>query len=199
VTTEDLTDIVSTVLAVGALLLQVLLAALLLIALAALAVPAARRLLVEIRDTLAGTELWIAGVIALVATLGSLYYSEVADFLPCRLCWFQRIAMYPLAVVLLVAAWRRDVRGAFAYAITLPVVGLLVSGYHVYIELNPEAESQSCKAGGASCSVKWIEELGYITIPVLAGTAFAAIVALLLLARSRDRDERARAAQTSTA
>ena len=196
-TTEDLTDIVSTVLAVGALLLQVLVVALLLIALSALVLPAARRLLVEIRDTLAGTELWIAGSIALVATLGSLYYSEIADFIPCRLCWFQRIAMYPLAVVLLVAAWRRDVRGAFAYAITLPVAGILVSAYHVYIEINPDAESQACKAGGAPCSIKWVEELGYITLPVLAGTAFAAIIALLLLARSRDRDERARAAEVA--
>lgn len=179
------TDLLATVFAVGALLLQIVLAVLLLIALASLFSPGAKRLLVEIRETLLGSELWIAWVLALVATLGSLYFSEIADFVPCRLCWFQRIAMYPLAVILLVAALRRDARGAFAYAITLPVVGLLVSLYHVYIEIFPEHETDGCKVGGASCAVKWIDEIGYITIPVLAGSVFAAIIALLLFARSR--------------
>ena len=61
--------------------------------------------LVELADD-AG--LWIAATVALTATLGSLYFSEVAHYVPCRLCWFQRIAMYPLAVVLVIAAVRRD-------------------------------------------------------------------------------------------
>jgi disulfide bond formation protein DsbB len=184
------TDVLSTILAVGALLLQVVLAVLLLIALASLFSPGARRLLVEIRETLLGSELWIAWALAAIATLGSLYYSEIADYLPCRLCWFQRIAMYPLAVVLLVAAVRRDARGAFAYAIALPVIGILISGYHIAVEIWPSIETQGCKAGGGSCAVKWIEELGYVTIPVLAATAFAAIIALLLFARSRAGAER---------
>jgi disulfide bond formation protein DsbB len=77
------------------------------------------------------------------------------------------------------------VRGGALYALPFPVIGALVAIYHVYIEYNPEAESASCRVS-APCSLKWIEELGYVTIPVLALTAFAAIFALLAMARSRD-------------
>ena len=181
-----MTDALSLVLAGFAVVLQVLLVWLLLVAVASLFSDAARTLLRGIRDTLAGAELWIAWVVAAIAVAGSLYYSEVADFVPCRLCWFQRIAMYPLAVVLLAAALRRDARGGAIYALALPVIGALISSYHIYIELNPEAESAACKIG-APCSVKWIEELGYVTIPVLALTAFLTIIALLTMALSRTR------------
>jgi disulfide bond formation protein DsbB len=180
---QTLTDAVSTALAAGAVLLQILLVALAAVALVALLSRRGRRMLAAVRIGLTGSELWLAWGLALVATLGSLYFSEVAGFVPCRLCWFQRIGMYPLAALLLVAAVRRDARGAFAYAIALPVVGALVSAYHVYIELHPEAESGGCKVG-VPCSVKWIEEFGFVTIPVLAITAFAAIAALLVLARA---------------
>jgi disulfide bond formation protein DsbB len=181
----DATDAVSKVLAVGAVLVQGLLAVLAVLALVALVSPRARRLLAEVRDTLLGGELWIAGGLALVATLGSLFYSEVSDFIPCRLCWFQRIAMYPLAVLLLIAAWRRDARGGALYALPIAIAGAGVAIYHIYIEYNPEAESAGCKIGGAACSVKWIEELGYITIPVLALTVFLAVIALSLMVLSR--------------
>jgi disulfide bond formation protein DsbB len=149
--------------------------------------PAARGWLRELRATIAGTELWAAWAVALVATLGSLFFSEVSDFVPCRLCWFQRIAMYPLAVVLLIAALRRDVRGGALYALPFPAVGALISIWHIYIEINPDAEPSSCRVA-APCSTKWIDEIGYVTIPVLALTAFAAILALLLMARARPTD-----------
>lgn len=182
---QDVTDAVTSALAALAIFGQVLLALLALLALAALVLAPARRLLREARDTLLGGELWAASAIALIATLGSLYFSEIADFVPCRLCWFQRIAMYPLAVLLVVAAWRRDVRGAFLYGIAFPVVGAGIAIYHLYIENNPDAESQGCKIGGAPCSTKWIEEFGYVTIPTLALTAFALIAVLLGMAWSR--------------
>ena len=182
--TRELTDAISLGLAALAAVLQVLLAVLLLLGLAALVWRPARSVLREARELLFGHELWLAWVIALVATLGSLYYSEVADFIPCRLCWFQRIAMYPLAVLLLLAALRKDIRGGAIYALPLSLVGMGVAGYHIYIENNPEAESAGCKVA-APCSVKWIEELGYVTLPVLAITAFAAIAALALMVLSR--------------
>ena len=178
------TDAVSIALAALAVVVQALLAALVALALAALASARARRWLLELRATVAGAELWMAWAIALVATLGSLFFSEYSDFVPCRLCWFQRIAMYPLAVLLLLAALRRDARGGALYALPFPIAGGLVSIWHIYIEINPEAESGSCKVG-APCSLKWIEELGYVTLPVLALTAFGGILALLLLARRR--------------
>jgi disulfide bond formation protein DsbB len=93
VSTKELTDAISLGLAAIAVVLQVLLAVLLLLAVAALVWRPARRPLREARELLFGGELWVAWVVALVATLASLYYSEIADFIPCRLCWYQRIAM----------------------------------------------------------------------------------------------------------
>src|SRR5688572_21661834 len=104
-----MTDTLSLVFAAGAVVIQALLALLLLVALISLFSARAKAALVEVRDTLLGMELWGAWSLAAIATAGSLYYSESADFIPCRLCWFQRIAMYPLVAILLVAAIRRDV------------------------------------------------------------------------------------------
>jgi disulfide bond formation protein DsbB len=186
VSKQDVTDALATILAAGAIVLQVILAVLALIAVAAIFSSGARRVLREIRETLMGTELWIAFAIALIATAGSLWFSEGGGYVPCRLCWIQRIAMYPLVPVLLVAALRRDHRAGVQYAFVMPIAGILTAGYHLYIEANPEAESASCKIG-APCSVKWIEEFGYITIPMLAMTAFVAIAALLAFSWSRGR------------
>ncbi len=181
----DVIDAVTTAFATLAILLQVLVVLLLLLAIAALFSSRARRLLATLRDTFAGSELWIGFVIAVAATAGSLFYSEYASFIPCRLCWFQRIAMYPLVIILLVGAIRRD-RAAWIYALPFPIAGLIVGGYHKYIEIHPEAELSGCKIG-APCSTKWINEFGYVTLPVLAMSAFAAILALLLFARSSGR------------
>lgn len=182
--TRDVTDALTTGLSAVAIVLQVVLGLLLLLALIALVFAPARRLLAEIRATLLGSELWIAWFVALVATLGSLWYSEIADFVPCRLCWMQRIAMYPMAAILLVAAIRRDARGGVLYAAIFPLAGTIVATYHLYIEANPEQESASCKIS-APCSTKWIDEFGYVTLPMLAITAFLSIAALLLFAWSR--------------
>src|SRR3954452_7905929 len=179
-----MTDTVATGLAALAVLLQVLLAALAVLALAATVSRPARKLLVEVRETLLGGELWIAWVIALTAMLGSLYFSEIAHFEPCRLCWFQRVCMYPLAVLLFGMALRRDARNALLYAMPMAVIGAGVSIYQEYIIYHPEAETAGCKQG-VSCAVVWIEKFGYIQIPTLALTAFLSIAALLALAHSR--------------
>ena len=184
--TASLTDGVSTALAAAAVVVQAILALVALVALAATRSRAARRLLVEARDGLLGGELWAAWALALTATAGSLFFSEHAHFVPCRLCWFQRIGMYPLVAILLIAALRRDTRGGALYSLPLPVFGAIVAIYHIYIENHPEAETASCRIG-APCSTKWIDKLGYITIPVLALTAFTAIIGLLVAALSRSR------------
>ena len=189
VSKSDATDIVSTGLAAAAVVVQAALAIVLLVAIAAVWSQGARSLLREARDTLGDAGVWVAWVLAFVATAGSLFYSEVSDFIPCRLCWFQRIAMYPLAALLLIAAVRRDTRGAAFYGIPLAAFGSLVAIYHIYIEYNPEAETAACKIG-APCATKWIDELGYITIPVLALTAFTAIIVLLVGVWSRSRSPR---------
>jgi disulfide bond formation protein DsbB len=187
--TADVTDAVSAALSGLAIALQVVIVAIVALALLGLVVPAARRPLRALGETIAGGEIWIAWIIALTATLGSLYFSEIAHFIPCRLCWFQRIAMYPMAVLLLIGALRRDVRGVALYAMAFPIAGALVSAYHIYIENHPQAESAGCTVG-APCSTKWIDKFGYITIPTLTITAFAAIIVLLIYALRRTRTAR---------
>jgi disulfide bond formation protein DsbB len=187
---KDSTDAVSTAFAAATVVIQVLLAILLVVAVAAIWSPRARRLLVEARASLLGGELWVAWGFALLATAGSLFFSEVSQFIPCRLCWFQRIGMYPLAAILLIAALRRDIRGGALYGLPLAAFGAIVAIYHIYIEYHPEAETAGCKIG-APCTTKWIDKLGYVTIPVLALTAFLAIIALLSMALSRTTRSRA--------
>lgn len=182
---KDITDLVATSLSTLAVLLQVLVVLVALLGIAALFSARARGALVALRDMFSGVELWIAFGIALAAMAGSLFFSEFSDFIPCRLCWMQRIAMYPLVIILLIGAIRRD-RDAALYALAFPPIGIAIGAYHKYIEINPEAES--CQAT-APCSTKWIDEFGYVTIPVLAMSAFAAIFVLLLFARSNARAE----------
>jgi disulfide bond formation protein DsbB len=128
-------------------------------------------------DALGPAALVVAATVAVVAMLGSLYYSEVADFPPCRLCWYQRIAMYPLAVILPIAAWRRDHQVRW-YALPLAVAGGAVSIYHVAVERFPSLESGACEVTNP-CSTIWVETFGYLTIPTMALSAFA-LIALLL-------------------
>ncbi|HEX6419386.1 MAG TPA: disulfide bond formation protein B [Acidimicrobiales bacterium] len=130
-------------------------------------------------DAVGPLALALAAAVAGVATLGSLYYSEVADFPPCRLCWFQRIGMYPLAVILAIAAARRD-RQVRWYALPLAVAGGAVSIYHVAIERFPSLESGACDLTNP-CSTIWVEQLGYLTIPTMALSGFALIALLLAL------------------
>lgn len=119
----------------------------------------------------------LAAVVALVCTGGSLYLSEVADFPPCRLCWFQRIAMYPLVVLLGLAAWRREtfIR---PYVMVLAALGGTVSLWHMAVERNPSLEGASCDPLNP-CSIIWVEHAGYLTIPTMALSGFALIIMLL--------------------
>ena len=118
--------------------------------------------------------------VALVATLGSLYLSEVANFVPCRLCWYQRIAMYPLVPILGMAVWRGDA-GVRFYALPLAIIGGLISSYHILLERYPSLESGVCEAANP-CTLIWVRRFGYLTIPTMALSAFALITVLVLTA-----------------
>jgi len=122
----------------------------------------------------------VATTIALVTTLGSLYYSEVAGYPPCTLCWYQRIAIYPQVVVLGVAAWRRDV-GVWRTSVPLAVIGAVLSAWHIVIERNP-ALAGPCDPANP-CTIKWVEEFGFMTVPTMALVAGLSFIALTLLAR----------------
>lgn len=134
-----------------------------------------------LRARFEGFALPLAWVVAVGATAGSLWYSEVKNFVPCDFCWYQRIAMYPLAVVLARVPWHRGAAAA-RYLLPLPVIGAAVSIYHYQLQLFPE-QSSSCSVS-VPCTGKWIEVWGFVTIPLLALGAFALIVMLLLVATS---------------
>lgn len=122
----------------------------------------------------------IAWVGSLVAMLGSLYFSEIRHFPPCVLCWYQRICMYPLTVLLAVGIITRD-RNIYKYVLPLTIVGLGISIFHnlLYYNILPEAAAP-CIAG-ISCTTKFIEWFGFVTIPLLSGLGFLAMLILMLL------------------
>ena len=123
--------------------------------------------------------IWLAWVVALVASVGSLIYSEVIHFVPCRLCWFQRIAMYPLAIILLVGAIRREAVVKY-YALPLALIGLAISIYHNVIQFYPSLEGGSCDPLNP-CSARNVEVFGFLDIPFMAGAGFILISVLLAL------------------
>ncbi len=130
----------------------------------------------EAAGLLGGKAIWLAWIVALVCTVGSLIYSEIAHLEPCRLCWFQRIAMYPMAIVLLVGAIRREFQVKY-YALPLALIGLGVSVYHYLMQVFPSLEGGSC--GAVSCSARLVEIFGFISIPFMAGSGFIVIAVLL--------------------
>jgi disulfide bond formation protein DsbB len=123
---------------------------------------------------------WLAFLVATGATLGSLYFSEVADFVPCRLCWFQRIAMYPLSVILLVGALRKDA-GVRWYAVPLAAIGAAISGWHTLIEWRPALDNGQCELTGPSCTFVWFREFGFLSLATMALIGFLTILILLLV------------------
>lgn len=176
-------ELLSALLAVAA---QVGLALLLVSALVARAgVHGARRLLAAIRAAVGPQAIAIGWLAAALAVGGSLWFSEAQHFLPCKLCWYQRTMMYPLAIVLGGAALTRDLR-AWRYALPLALVGGAISIYHYQLEWFPH-QGGSCDPTNP-CTIIWFRELGYLTLPALALTAFAVVAAMSLLARSYERN-----------
>jgi disulfide bond formation protein DsbB len=130
--------------------------------------------------------LFVVWLVSLIATFGSLFFSEVMRLPPCVLCWYQRICMYPLVAVSAVGLLGRDT-GSSRYAWPLASVGLAVAVYHnlLYYGLIPDSITPCTQ--GVSCTTRQIEWLGFITIPLLSLTAFVIIVVSLLAFRQRSK------------
>jgi disulfide bond formation protein DsbB len=139
----------------------------------------------SVRVLLGDVGLPVAAVVAATAMAGSLYLSEGAHLLPCKLCWYQRSAMYPLAVVLVVAALRRD-WSVRPYALALAVVGPLISAYHYLIERRPSLEVGSSCDPTNPCTLTLVWKFHYISIPFMAFSAFVLVATILLAARRPD-------------
>ena len=135
---------------------------------------------VRLAEVLQPGLLQLAWLQAVVATAGSLYFSEGLKLIPCTLCWYQRIAMYPLVVILTVGLLVRETRIRL-YVLPFSLLGLAISAYHnlLYYGVLPE-RIRPC-TNGVSCTRRQIEWLGFITIPLLALVAFSVISVCLLL------------------
>jgi disulfide bond formation protein DsbB len=121
-----------------------------------------------------------AWLVALAATLGALFIGEVMLMLPCQLCWYQRIFMFPLVLVLGMACWSDDRRGA-VYALPLALVGAAIAGYHTLLVAGLIPQAWIPCSAGVSCADQKVEILNGIPIPWLALAAFVAIAVLLTL------------------
>ncbi len=127
-----------------------------------------------------------AALVAVGATMGSLYLSESVGLVPCELCWFQRIAMYPLAVILPLARIRND-RAVVPYALALALVGLTISAYHVQLQLFPD-QSSFCEVANP-CSNTLAKAFGTFSIPQLSMASFVLVVILMTSALRQTRKD----------
>ena len=130
--------------------------------------------------------LYLALVQSIIATLGSLYFSEIMKLPPCVLCWYQRILMYPLVIIISVGILRRD-KGLPLYVLPMSILGWVIALYHnlLYYKILPEAAAPCTM--GVSCTTKQIEWFGFVTIPLLSFIAFTVITICMFLYRRYNR------------
>lgn len=114
---------------------------------------------------------------ALAATLGSLYFSEIAGFVPCTLCWYQRILMYPLTLITLVGIIKQD-DYLPTYVLPFSIIGIGVSTYHYLVQVGVFEHPAAC-AVGIPCNLRYVNYFGFVTIPLMALTAFILITIIM--------------------
>jgi disulfide bond formation protein DsbB len=174
---------------------QVLVA--LLLVLTALWLVGVRAPLETLRRWIWGYELWLAFIVASVATGGSLFYSQIMRYQPCELCWYQRLCMYPLSITLLLIAAYGANRVA-RYVLPLAVVGGGVSVYHMLVQYHAIKEPSAClQSSLGGCAFNWLASpledasFGYLAIPTLALTAFLLLIGFLVLGIAGTADDAA--------
>lgn len=131
----------------------------------------------------------LAFTVAALATAGSLLFSELAGFLPCKLCWFQRILMYPQALIFGVALWKRENVFAPVLGLLFSVLGGIIAAYHYYLQWGGTALVPCAADPTQSCAQRLVFQYGYVTIPMMALSAFVLIVLLLLPPRGQNAPE----------
>ena len=123
--------------------------------------------------------LFLAWATSIVATFGSLYFSEIREYIPCTLCWYQRIIMYPFSILLAIAVVKKDFSISI-YSAILSGIGILLSTYHYSLQKLTFLQDSAPSCGTVPCTGEYINWLGFITIPFLALTAFTIIFILSL-------------------
>ena len=139
----------------------------------------------ELRAQVGRVALPLAWIVALVTTVGSLYYSKVEGYLPCELCWYQRICLYPWSVILGIAAWRRDA-SIRVYAVPVLCIGVVISAYHSWIQWFPPSSGTSFCTAATPCTLKYVDEFGFVTLPFMALSAAVFMIALLFASDPSD-------------
>ena len=136
-----------------------------------------------------GNLIFFAWLVSLVSTAGSLFFSEVMGLPPCILCWYQRIAMYPLVLILLAGLFPLN-RSVIRFSLPLALAGFGIAVYHnlLYYHIIPESLSP-CRSG-ISCTTVQLQWLGFITIPLLSLLGFTLVIALLFIAQRKMNHER---------
>ncbi|MCL7748123.1 disulfide oxidoreductase [Halalkalibacter alkaliphilus] len=129
----------------------------------------------------------VAWITSLIATLGSLYFSQVKMYEPCMLCWYQRIFMYPLVIILAIGIIKKDATVAL-YSAVLSLIGIGLSSYHYALQKIPFFTQTAPACGRVPCTGQYINWFGFVTIPFLALTAFIIIFicSLLILRLSKE-------------
>ena len=141
-----------------------------------------------VRNFIAKYGIFFAFIIALVSTLGSLFFSEIAGFEPCKLCWFQRIFMYPQVIFFGIAIWKKD-NAVFRYAIPLSIVGGAIAAYHYSVQVRAIV-SVACEQGSAeSCATNPFMNFGYISIPMMSLTAFLLLICVGIIKKVNDKNQ----------
>lgn len=128
--------------------------------------------------------LFFCWLISMIATLGSLFFSNVMGYEPCVLCWYQRIFMYPLAVIFLLALFPLD-RHVVRYALPISLIGLGFAVYHYLLYMGSIPEDLQPCGEGASCAEVNLEMFGFITIPMLSILSYTGIILLLVIFKNR--------------
>jgi disulfide bond formation protein DsbB len=124
--------------------------------------------------------LYFSWLVSMVATLGSLYFSEIRNFVPCELCWFQRVLMYPCSLILGIATFKND-SSVTKYILPMTILGMIVSFNHYLEQKVPGFQGIKPCVNGVPCNTEYINWLGFITIPFLSLIAFSLITTSLLI------------------
>lgn len=134
--------------------------------------------------TLSNKAIFLSFLIATSATLGSLFFSEIMHFIPCSMCWYQRIFMYPLVLIFLMGLLYPDDK-TYKYSIPIVLVGLFFAIYHNLLMFGIIPESAVPCASGVPCSVEYIDWFGFVTIPFLSLVAYLSIFLLLIFGKNK--------------
>lgn len=140
----------------------------------------------KIKKTITENQILLIFLLSLIATLGSLTYSEILGYTPCKLCWFQRITMYPIALISGIALIKKD-NAVKKYVLSLAIVGALIALYHYAVQFLPQVVA--CSYNGVDCALKQAIHYGYITIPMMAFSTFIAIILITITNNQKNKNK----------